>query len=765
MDVSPRPVATGSPAGPAEDAPAPRPAADGAPATASAPADSLGGAGAAVRSAPVDERAPVAGDAGDGDPGRSPVQADAAAPGAGPGTGRRRFEPGAVTVGELLVFAAATVVGVVALVSLAAAHAGHHSLATVGAGSALLLAALGALAWFGRGRPRVVADVPGLLLLAGFGILALVMFVPGFHYVAGDKDPGGYVMHAYAIARTGSYQIHDPLMTTPGLPVQLTGPGARFPGIWVHDAAAGVIVPQFYHLWPALMATAYDLHGYGGLANTGPLLGVLAVLLAVALARRLGGWVAGAGVGLLLTTNMMQVWQAKYPTAEILAQALYLGALLGIVLAVQTRWRWPALVAGILVGVGYLDRADALLLVLAAVGGLACLWVLRRFDARAGWFAAGLAAVTPYGMWQAYGPAGLYSRMTGIPSLAEVLAAIAVCAVGAVALRPVLAPVTRWLDARWADRGLQRRAGWVFLAGACLLFVLALLRPLFETDTTPYQGRIIQTYDERNLYRLSWFFTWPGLLLMMLGVAVILLRRWSALSWLVLALTGGLLVLYCWHARNSPYFMWVGRRFVPTVVPGMLLLSGLALAWLWSVRPAGLRLAGRRLPALRLAGPAVAVGLAGFITVIQLQQSLPLRSHDEWGGSDGVVRAVAELSGNQQGVYLWQRAAYCCAAPQLLFASPLWLVEDEQSMLLPGSEAAVPAFVQAYVRHFPDRPVFLVYDRAGRPPPLPGLAVTPVARFTGGLPHWLESSLTRPAVAQQIPYDFTVFRVQQGAAG
>jgi hypothetical protein len=662
-----------------------------------------------------------------------------------------RLDPGRVTVGELAVFGLATAVSVLALLSLAMAHLGVFRLATVLPATAGLLAVLAVLAWFGGGRPRVVLDLPGLLPLGASGLVAAVMLIPGFHYIAGDKDPGGYVMHAFSIARYGSYTWTDPLLTTHGLPYQLAGPSARFPGIWVHDLAAGQIVPQFYHLWPALMATSYQVHGYGGLANTGPVLGVLAVLLAVVLTRRIGGVPAAWAVGLLLATNMMEVWQAKYPTAEIVAQMMYLAALLGIVLAIQTRWRFPALVAGLLVGISYLDRADALILVLAAVGALATLWVLRRFDARAGYFAVGLAAVVPYGMWQAYGPAGLYTRLNLIPSLQRVLTLIALCAVGALLLRRPLAPLTRWLDARWTDRRLQQRTGLVLLAGALGLFLLGLARPLFETDTTHYGPRLIRTYDERNIYRLSWFFSWPGLLLLLLGIAVLVLRRWSAVSWLVLGLTVGLLTLYVWHARNSPYFMWVGRRFVPTVVPGMVILIGIALAWLWSVRPRQ----------LRWAGPVVALLLGGFVGAVQVHESRPLRSHDEWGGSYGIVQAVAGLSGNQQGVYLWQPASYCCAAPQTLFASPLWLVANEQSMLLPGAEARVPGFIQAYVRQFPDRPVFLVYDRTSRPPALPGLATTPVARFTGALPHWIESPISRPAYAQQIRFDFTVFRVSR----
>ena len=59
------------------------------------------------------------------------------------------------------------------------------------------------------------------------------MFLPGFAYGVTDKDPGGYVEHAFSIARTGSYKVIDPTLDgrIPGGPV-LDGPGARFGGVW-----------------------------------------------------------------------------------------------------------------------------------------------------------------------------------------------------------------------------------------------------------------------------------------------------------------------------------------------------------------------------------------------------------------------------------------------------------------------------------------------------------------------------------------------------
>jgi hypothetical protein len=181
----------------------------------------------------------------------------------------------------------------------------------------------------------------------------------------------------------------------------------------------------------------------------------------------------------------------------------------------------------------------------------------------------------------------------------------------------------------------------------------------------------------------------------------------------------------------------------------MFVLIGLALAalWMWKFR-------GR----WRIGVP-LAVALVAFIGGVQLSQSLPLRSHDEWGGSYGVNQSLAALSGDQKGIYLWAPATACCGQAVQLFGPTIWLIEDEDSALLPTSRAAVGPYVTRYAQTFPGRPLFLVYETRAAVPPLPGLTRTPVGRFAGTMPHWLESSLFRPNKALQLPYDFTVYRV------
>ncbi len=257
----------------------------------------------------------------------------------------------AVCLSELVVGALVLLVAEVAWVSLALAHLGAHTLWLVLLVSTLLAAVTAAAVRRGSSRPHVRFDLGGLVMIVALGCLSLWLFVPGFHYGAGGKDPGVYVEHAMAIARGGSYSLPDP--TAGRVPsVEQATPGARFPGVWLSSADPSLVVPQFYHLWPALLASAYELGGEKALAEVGPLCGMLAVMaaaLALRRAVRFAPWgneraalAGGSAAGVLLTTNMLEVWQAKYPSSEISAQMLWLGVLLALVVTLTRPGRWPA---------------------------------------------------------------------------------------------------------------------------------------------------------------------------------------------------------------------------------------------------------------------------------------------------------------------------------------------------------------------------------------------------------------------------------------
>ena len=641
--------------------------------------------------------------------------------------------------------------GLLAWAGLALAHLGRYSLAAAAVTALLSGAGLALLAWRARGWPGLALDPGGLAMMLGVGVLAAILFLPGFPYGAGDKDPGVYTSHGVAIARNGSYIVADPAADRSRVPSLASwSPGARFPGLWIERGNPQQIVPQFYHLWPALLATGYAAGGLELLVNVGPLCGVLAVLVAALTARRVFGLLSGILAGVLLAANMLQVWQAKYPTAEIFTQMLVSGALLALVVALQTGWRPAAGLGGFLLGLALLARPDSVLLVLLAVAALGVLVAVDRLDARAGWFAAGLAITLPHGLLQGYGLARSYTMANAMPTLPALLGVVAGTLILAAAMRLAVPGLGRQFVRLMARRRSQLTAGLLVVAVAAALLAVGFLRPkLFGPDFMTWNGQRLLSYDEYSLHRLSWFFTLPGFALMLAGLALVALCRWRAAAWTVVLPALCLLPLYAWHANNSSRLMWWGRRFVPAVLPGLTVLIAVALGagLAFSVGPARLRLAVR----------AATATVTALLMVVFLGQSLPLRAHHELAGSFELSRRVALAADDRQGIFLWQRPSGRPLSAAALVGGPVWLQQGQISVLLP--RRADPGYVRSFARGFPGQPVFLVWDADAPPAAYAPLGLNRVDRVDTSLPTWNESDIARPSMAHTIPVSFSIWQV------
>jgi len=659
-----------------------------------------------------------------------------------------------VSGGELLVLAAVLGVALLGWSGLLLADLGRYRVGLAFGVALLAWLLVGAVAWR-VARPAVVLDRAGLVVLAGLAVVAAALFFPGFPYGVGDKDPGVYVNHAIEIARHGSIRWTDPALAhVQG--VKLTSPGALWPAFWIQPPGSAVISPQFYHLWPALLASAWSVGGYTGLANLNPLLGVLAVLVVALAVRRVFGLLAGSLAGLLLAANMLQVWQSKYQTTEVLTELLVAGALLAVVIALQTGWRPAAAVGGLLVGTAFLVRPDGVLVVLLAVAVGLVLLALRRFEARAAWFAAGLAVTLPHALVQAYGIAERYTLANDVPGARSLALLVAAGLVVALLARWLLPGPGRRAVALLTDRRAQRWLGVAVIALGAGLLALGFLRPrLFGPAYYMADGgRRLRSYDEQSLRRLSWFFTLPGMGVMLLGLGVVALRRWRAVAWALVVPVLLMLPLYAWHARVASRLMWSTRRFVPVVVPGMavLLAVGLAAGLTWAVASGRWRWA--QWP-VRAASAVV----AALLLAVFLSQSLPLRRHHEFAGSFELTQRIARAAGDRQGVFLWQQVPTGrTVSPGFLFGGPLSAQTGRVSAFLPYEPDL--AYVHRFEAAFPDQPVLLLWNGDQPPPVYAGLGLERVDRVTLVLPVWQESDTQRPSQAAGLMMDFSVWHLR-----
>jgi hypothetical protein len=141
--------------------------------------------------------------------------------------------------------------------------------------------------------------------------------------------------------------------------------------------------------------------------------------------------------------------------------------------------------------------------------------------------------------------------------------------------------------------------------------------------------------------------------------------------------------------------------------------------------------------------------------VVFVGQSLPLRHHQEHGGSFETIQRIARAAGDRQGIFLWPQTGELPT-----FGGAVWLQQGQVGALLP--ERPDPAYVRSFVRAFPGQPVFLVVKGDGPPRGYAGVGLRLADRFTYRMPVWRETYQARPSSAKDVPVRLSVWRVEGG---
>ena len=202
--------------------------------------------------------------------------------------------------------------------------------------------------------------------------------IPADELILGGQDPGVYLHIAASVARTGSLILDEPdLAALTGEERQLVsrnhlGFYEPFPGMYLRPD--GRISPQFYHLFPSLMAVAWSIGGIRAALLVNPLLNVAAILALYAVASLLLGRRWALAAALLHALAAAQLRQAKFPTAELMTQFFLLAgvALLALATLEEAPPRALAPLAGSMLGMAMLTRYDTILFLVPLA--VALLW-------------------------------------------------------------------------------------------------------------------------------------------------------------------------------------------------------------------------------------------------------------------------------------------------------------------------------------------------------------------------------------------------------
>ena len=483
------------------------------------------------------------------------------------------------------------VVGAVAWLSLVLAELGRLRV-----GLLLVLLTIGALTVgviaLGLGRPagprpasrprrRSAAALEwGALLL-----LCAALFFRPYEAVVAGSDASVYVSFGRKIAEAGALVFEDELVR--GLPAESraelfenrdrrfrrAGRLHRFPGgFQILSVTDATVSTGFSPLFPVLTGLFHQVGSVRGSLYVAPVFATLSVCCLFLIAGHLGGrrtaWLSVA----LTLAALPQVWFARLPVAEMVAQFFVLAAVLAWLVALRDRApRW-AFAAGWLLGLACFAKVDLnviLPVVLTAFAAWRWLVCPRERTAPLGWLLASFLTLVAHNVAHYLAFPSDYTlavenmiRLSAISELAQRLGTpgLVLAVVGLIVSAGVAAALWR------SSAGTRRR-----VAGVALTILVL---------TYAYNyGATVEMQLDHTVAWFSWYLSWP-----------LLLAGLAALVWLVagravrepgVAFTVVLLTVvglqYLWNPLESTEHIWSMRRFVPVVLPLLMLVVSLGV--------------------------------------------------------------------------------------------------------------------------------------------------------------------------------------------
>jgi hypothetical protein len=481
-------------------------------------------------------------------------------------------------------------------------------------------------------RPLRVFSATAVVPLA-LVVFCAMRFSPPSEYVMGGKDPGVYISEGIQIAQRGTLIAHDPVIAAlPGFARELFIPryrlpdgtprtdyySSRFMGFFVKDPDSGAVIGQFPHLFPASVAVGYGINGLSGALHTVSAWAILGILAVYFLAARLFGRVTAAVAAAMLALNVVEVWFARYPNAEVVMQTLLFAVLLGNARAHVDGDRFFGPVAGALLGLLLFLRFDAVL----GVAGLALGIAVGMFAGQKPRLsmAVGFALFALPATYYFFVPMRAYADLpivwvSALPGWQTALIAATVV-LGVVLLRVSA-------DQPGVSAAIVRYLPLALTATLCVSGVYALVFRHPGGRLAIHDAYALRTYAD-------YYVTLPALVAAMLGFAIQARRAfWKDPAFFVTVALFALFVFY--KIRIVPEHFWAARRFLPIVLPGTLVFAAAAA---FGYAGTGWR--------LRLLRPALGTIFVVLLGSRYLHASRPVAEHVEYAG---LVPRLEQLAG------------------------------------------------------------------------------------------------------------------------
>jgi hypothetical protein len=404
--------------------------------------------------------------------------------------------------------------------------------------------------------PRLAATAALIVVLVPTGVNAKYQ---GQHLL-NNKDPAVYVITARWIAREGNLKFDNSIAAF-GQNGDLY---YEAPGFYLAESHPEYAEPQFLHLLPALMAIGEWLGGLFLMFKVPALIGGMALLAVYLFATRVLGpwWAVGATAG--LAVSLPAVYFSRDSYSEMLSMLFLFGGLWLLWEARDKGSRRLHFIAGLALGATAMARIDALfyLIPLAAYLLIGPRLASAEQPAHGGWrmtgpLVAGVTLTTGLGLADVALFAPQY--LDDLPQVRTIALGLAAVVGAGAALWAISRIRAVWKPPPHLKRGLVAA---LLVATAVILAALNWNRPW-----------------------LAWYLGTVTVAAALVGLVLLApLGRQRRVDWYVapfLAIFAATAMVYLYRPNVTIEHIFAIRRFLPVVLPGMLILAFVVVDRLW----------------------------------------------------------------------------------------------------------------------------------------------------------------------------------------
>lgn len=212
--------------------------------------------------------------------------------------------------------------------------------------------------------PKPKLNLESLTLILIVIVSIGLFFFPSEYVVRGNMDANAYLCAGVELAETGSLIVHEPFS---GYPEPIAENIKLYNQYTSTDSESGELHPSFLHLYPTWVALSYSIFGLRNCLYITPFFGLLGILSIFLLSKRLFNNKVALIAASLLCLNFAQICWSRTPFPEMLGQFLFLGGAYAFIVFRRSDHPFFSILSAVCIGELLLTRLEFIFIVIPII--------------------------------------------------------------------------------------------------------------------------------------------------------------------------------------------------------------------------------------------------------------------------------------------------------------------------------------------------------------------------------------------------------------